>query len=211
MIKAPIRQNTSHPPPPSRVSFLVLETKLDGGYPPAVFQKQEKHVHLKPQRRALKQATVHRRGAIGQREFTQHQRGLMLTAAWRKIPTLLWAPQDECCDRLRMSALRVGRGHVAHVSCVFTPTVEGGGLHPPLWGPGVKAGKRPPRSNCEQATLLQSCFHTCPQGPRVTHRTLWVSWSAAGHRPSGEPHETIHWSITRLQGVLHGHLCAGVT
>ena len=100
---------------------------------------------------------------------------------------------------------------MAHVSCVSTLTVEGGGLHPPLWGPGVKAGKRPPRSNCEQVTLLQSFPHLPTVWSPGTHRTLWVSWSAAGHRPSGEPHETIHWRVTRLRGVLHGHLCARVT
>ena len=123
VIKAPIRQNTSHPPPPRRVSFLVLETKLDGGYPPPVFQKQEKHVHLKPQRRALKQATVQRRCAIGQSERIRtvparaHARGCL-----EKIPTLLWAPQDECCGRLRMSALGVGRGAGTWRMCpVFPP------------------------------------------------------------------------------------------
>lgn len=68
-----------------------------------------------------------------------------------------------------MSALVLDAG--AWCTCpVFPPlTRKGGGLHPPLWGPGVNE-KAPHRSNCEQVTLPQSRFLHLSTGLGVAPR-----------------------------------------
>lgn len=148
-----------------------------------MLRKQEIHVRLRPQRSALKQARVQRRCEITSQGICTAPARLPDRGRLEEDSEATLGSADECCDRLRMSALVRDAG--AWCTCpVFPPlTREGGGLHPPLWGPGVNAGKLPHRSNCEQVTLPQSRFHTCPRGSGVAHGALWVS-SPTGRQES---------------------------
>lgn len=71
---------------------------MEGTHP--LCSKNKKNMFISNHRGGLRNKRQFNGGvpSVSQREFAQRQHGPTLVAAWRKIPMLLWAPQDECCD-----------------------------------------------------------------------------------------------------------------